>query len=75
MTNLLVAWKALHQNRLQTLLTLVGMSVGVAMVVIVAGLGGGAQLRIEAQLEAAGPTRITIRAGNFMPAAIMTSWP
>jgi putative ABC transport system permease protein len=71
--NLLVAWKALQQNRLQTALTLVGMSVGVAMVVIVAGLGGGAQARIEAQLESAGPTMITVRAGNFTPAAIVDS--
>ena len=72
-TNLVVAWKSLHQNRLQTALTLVGMSVGVAMVIIVAGLGGGAQARIEAQLESAGPTQITVRAGNFTPAAIVES--
>lgn len=72
-TPLLVAWKSLHQNRLQTLLTLIGMSVGVAMVVIVAGLGGGAQARIEAQLESAGPTQVTVRAGNYTPAAIVSS--
>jgi putative ABC transport system permease protein len=68
-----MALKALLQNRLQALLTLCGMSVGVAMVVIVSGLGRGAQLRIEAQIESAGPTRITVRAGNLRPAAIVTS--
>lgn len=72
-TPLLVAWRSLHQNRLQTLLTLIGMGVGVAMVVIVAGLGGGAQARIEAQLESAGPTQVTVRAGNYTPAAIVSS--
>jgi len=69
-TNLRMALRALTQNRLQALLTLLGMSVGIAMVVIVSGLGRGAQLRIESQIEAAGPTRIVIHAGNFTPSAI-----
>lgn len=70
LTNIRMALKALTQNRLQAILTLLGMSVGVAMVVIVSGLGRGAQLRIEAQIESAGPTRITIRSGNFVPAGV-----
>lgn len=69
-TNLRMALRALTQNKMQALLTLLGMSVGIAMVVIVSGLGRGAQLKIESQIEAAGPTRITIRAGNFTPSAI-----
>jgi len=64
------ALKVLIHNRLQALLTLCGMSVGVAMVVIVAGLGRGAQATIESQIERAGPTQISIRAGNLRPAAI-----
>lgn len=71
--NLRMALKALARNRLQALLTLSGMSFGVAMVVIVSGLGRGAQLRIESQIEAAGPTLITLRSGNLRPAAIVTS--
>jgi putative ABC transport system permease protein len=68
--NLRMALRALTQNRLQALLTLLGMSVGIAIVVIVSGLGRGAQLKIESQIEAAGPTRIVIRSGNFTPSAI-----
>jgi putative ABC transport system permease protein len=68
--NLGMAFRALFQNRLQTLLTLLGVGVGVAMVVIVSGLGLGAQARIEAQIESAGPTMIVIRAGNYQPAGI-----
>ncbi len=60
--------KSLVRNRLQASLTLIGMSVGVAMVVIVSGLGLGAHQKIEAQLQSAGPTLITIRSGNFTPA-------
>jgi putative ABC transport system permease protein len=68
-----MALKSLTQNKLQAILTLLGMSVGVAMVVIVSGLGLGAQLRIESQIESAGPTRITIKPGNFTPSAIDSS--
>jgi putative ABC transport system permease protein len=62
------AAKSLQRNRLQASLTLIGMSVGVAMVVIVSGLGLGAHQKIEAQLQSACPTLITIRPGNFAPA-------
>lgn len=67
------ALKSLLQNRLQALLTLSGMSVGVAMVVLVAGLARGAQLMIEEQIESAGPTLITVRPGNLRPAAIISA--
>ena len=73
LTNLRMAMRALTQNKLQALLTLLGMSVGIAMVVIVSGLGRGAQMKIESQIEAAGPTRIALRSGNFTPAGIDTS--
>ncbi len=61
------------QNRLQAMLTLLGMSVGVAMVVVVSGLGLGAQRSIESQIERAGPTRVMIRAGNYVPPGVDTT--
>jgi len=69
-TNFSLALKALRQNRLQASLTLIGMSIGVAMVLVVSGLGIGAQRQIETQIESAGPTLITIRPGNFRPIGI-----
>jgi len=71
--NLRTALKALLQNRVQALLTLSGMSIGVAMVVLVSGLGLGAQRQIEYQIESAGPTLVTIRAGNFRPPTLATA--
>ncbi|MDT8398823.1 MAG: ABC transporter permease [Pseudomonadales bacterium] len=71
--NLHMGLKALLQNRIQTLLTLSGMSIGVAMVVLVSGLGLGAQQQIEHQIESAGPTLVTVKAGNFVPPAIMSN--
>lgn len=71
--NLRMALKSLLQNRLQAMLTLSGMSIGVAMVVLVSGLGLGAQQQIENQIESAGPTLITIKPGNFRPPALATA--
>ena len=65
--------RSLLRNRLQASLTLVGMSVGVAMVVIVSGLGLGAHQKIEAQLQSAGPTLITIHSGNYTPGPAASS--
>jgi len=68
-----MAIRALLQNRLQALLTLSGMSIGVAMVVLVSGLGLGARRQIETQIESAGPTLISVRAGNLRPPSITSN--
>lgn len=69
-TDLQLALRSITRNKLQCVLTLSGMSVAVAMVVIVSGLGRGAQISIENQIEGAGPTLITVKSGNYRPAAI-----
>ena len=62
-----VAVKALGRNRLQTGLTMLGITVGVATVLAMMAVGAGAQQSIEQQVRAAGLNQITIRAGNWRP--------
>jgi putative ABC transport system permease protein len=62
-----VALKALGSNRLQTVLTMLGITVGVATVLAMMAVGAGAQRSIEQQVRAAGLNQITIRAGNWRP--------
>jgi len=62
-----VAVKALGRNRLQTGLTILGITVGVATVLAMMAVGAGAQRSIEQQVRAAGLNQITIRAGNWRP--------
>jgi putative ABC transport system permease protein len=62
-----VALKALGRNRLQTALTMLGITVGVATVLAMMAVGAGAQRSIEQQVRAAGLNQITIRAGNWRP--------
>lgn len=61
------AMKALGRNRLQTGLTMLGITVGVATVLAMLAVGAGAQRSIEQQVRAAGLNQITIRAGNWRP--------
>jgi putative ABC transport system permease protein len=62
-----VAVNALGRNRLQTGLTMLGITVGVATVLAMMAVGAGAQRSIEQQVRAAGLNQLTIRAGNWRP--------
>jgi putative ABC transport system permease protein len=62
-----IAFKALTRNRLQTALTMLGITVGVATVLAMMAVGAGAQRSIEQQVRAAGLNQITISAGNWRP--------
>jgi putative ABC transport system permease protein len=60
-----IALKALNRNKLRTMLTMLGMIIGVGAVITMVALGNGAQATIEAQISAAGTNLVTITAGNF----------
>jgi putative ABC transport system permease protein len=62
---LLIALKALNRNKMRTMLTMLGMIIGVGAVITMVALGKGAQSTIEEQVKAAGTNLITINAGNF----------
>jgi putative ABC transport system permease protein len=60
---------ALKRNRLQTVLAIVGMGVGVGALVTSVALGRGAQQAINDQLRAAGANVIVVTAGNYLQGA------
>lgn len=62
-----IAFKALTRNRLQTVLTMLGIAVGVGTVLAMMAVGAGAQRSIEQQVRAAGLNQITVSAGNWKP--------
>jgi putative ABC transport system permease protein len=62
-----IAVKALRRHRLQTVLTMLGMTVGVGAVLTMIALGTGAQTAIEQQVRAAGMNLIVVTAGNYKP--------
>jgi putative ABC transport system permease protein len=62
---LLLACRALLRNRMQSLLAMLGMTVGVGALVTSVALGRGAEDAIDAQLRAAGANVIVVTAGNY----------
>ena len=60
-----IALKALNRNKMRTMLTMLGMIIGVGAVITMVALGKGAQTTIEEQVKAAGTNMININSGNF----------
>src|SRR5262249_57417067 len=60
-----IAFRALRRNGLQTSLTIVGMTIGVAAVRAMIAIGTGAEAAIEDQIRAAGMNLIVVTAGNY----------
>src|SRR6187399_1349689 len=60
-----IAFKALSRNKLRTVLTMLGMIIGVAAVIAMVALGSGAQAQIEEAVKAQGTNLITISPGNM----------
>jgi putative ABC transport system permease protein len=60
-----IALKALNRNKMRTMLTMLGMIIGVGAVITMVALGKGAQTTIEEQVKAAGTNMINVMSGNF----------
>ncbi|MEY4095951.1 MAG: hypothetical protein RLZZ53_3150 [Acidobacteriota bacterium] len=61
-----IAWRALGRNRLRTLLTALGVVIGVAAVIAMLALGKGARASMERTLRSAGTSIVQVTAGNFI---------
>ena len=57
------AWRAMGSNRLRTLLTMLGMVIGVGAVVLMMSIGQGAQYAIKQTISALGSNLFILRAG------------
>jgi macrolide transport system ATP-binding/permease protein len=62
--NLRMAWAALSLNKFRTFLTMLGMIVGVATVIVVTALGNGMNLSIQAQMASLGSNLAMLMPGN-----------
>jgi ABC-type antimicrobial peptide transport system permease subunit len=61
----LIALRSLRRNRLQTALTILGMTIGVGTVLVMVAVGTGAQTSILGQVRAAGMNVIVVTSGNY----------
>jgi putative ABC transport system permease protein len=60
-----IALKALNRNKMRTILTMLGMIIGVGAVITMVALGTGARTTIEERVKSAGTNMIMVSAGNF----------
>lgn len=56
--------KLLFINKLRAVLSLIGIAIGIAAVIIVSAIGNGARAKVSSQIEAMGSNLITINSGK-----------
>ncbi len=69
-----IALRALRRNPLRTLLTTLGMIIGVAAVIATVSLGYGAKAQIEAQIASMGQNVVLVWSGSMNRSGARTGW-
>ena len=69
-----IAGRALRRNKLRTLLTMLGMIIGVGAVIAMVGIGNGAKAQIESQIASMGQNVIIVFSGSMTRSGIHTGW-
>lgn len=70
LSTLRVALNALRVNKLRSMLTMLGIIIGVAAVIAMIAVGGGAQARIEEQIRSLGSNVMIVLAGSTTSSGI-----
>ena len=69
-----IAWRALRRNKMRTVLTMLGMIIGVAAVISMVGIGNGAKAQVQAQIASLGQNVILVWAGNVTRGGYHSGW-
>src|SRR5213075_2264504 len=69
-----VAYRALRRNKMRSILTALGIIIGVGAVIAMVGIGNGANAQVEAQIASLGENIILIFSGSTTASGIRTGW-
>jgi putative ABC transport system permease protein len=69
-----VAFRALRRNKLRSVLTALGIIIGVGAVITMVGIGNGAKAQVESQIASLGQNVILIFSGSTTASGIRTGW-
>src|ERR1700694_401553 len=69
-----VAFHALRRNKMRSVLTALGIIIGVAAVIAMVGIGNGAKAQVESQIASLGQNVILIFSGSTTASGIRTGW-
>ena len=73
-TTFRIAARALRRNTLRTLLTMLGIIIGVAAVIAMVSIGNGARAQVEAQIATLGRNVILVMSGNVTRGGFRTGF-
>lgn len=65
-----IAWQGLADNRMRSILTMLGIIIGIAAVIVLLAVGEGAQSETQKQIQALGSNLIYIRPGAASMASV-----
>lgn len=69
-----IALRALRRNKLRSMLTALGIIIGVAAVIAMVGIGNGAKSQVEAQVASLGRNVVTVFPGSFNAGGMRGGW-
>jgi putative ABC transport system permease protein len=69
-----VALRALKRNKMRSILTMLGIIIGVAAVIAMVGVGNGAKSQVEAQIATLGKNMILIFSGSMTSGGAKGGW-
>ena len=69
-----IAFRALRRNKLRSVLTALGIIIGVGAVIAMVSIGDGARAQVEAQIASLGQNVIIISSGSTTSSGIRTGW-
>jgi putative ABC transport system permease protein len=69
-----IAVRALLRNKMRSILTMLGIIIGVAAVIAMVGVGNGAKADIEAKIATLGKNMIMVTAGNYTSGGVRSGF-
>src|SRR3984957_14877401 len=69
-----IALRALRRNKMRSVLTALGIIIGVGAVIAMVSIGNGAKAQVEAQIAGLGENIILIFSGSTTASGIRTGW-
>src|SRR5258708_21493227 len=69
-----IAARALQRNKMRTVLTMLGIIIGVAAVIATVSIGNGAKAMVEKQIGSLGQNVIQVLSGSVTRGGLNTGW-
>ena len=73
-STIIIALRALRRNKMRSILTALGIIIGVGAVIAMVSIGNGAKSQVEAQVASLGQNVVTVFSGNFTAGGARGGW-